>query len=105
MTKPSARELESKIVALQKSRKKDLNDEEQIISSLKGKLTKAEHDYSILSKQLTDITQERDSLILAFSLDNTSNPEKNLKDQNDLQKMFNQLQQRQQISAKIVSPF
>ena len=105
MTKPSARELESKIVALEKSSKKDLNDEEQIISSLKGKLTKAEHDYSILSKQLTDITHERDSLILAFSLDKTSNPEKNLKDQNDLPKMFNQLQQRQQISAKIVSPF
>ena len=60
------RELESKIVALQKSSKKDLNDKEQIISSLKGQLTKAEHDYSILSKQLTDITQERDSLILAF---------------------------------------
>ena len=62
------RELESKIVALQKSSKKDLNDKEQIISSLKGQLTKAEHDYTILSKQLTDITQERDSLILAFSL-------------------------------------
>ena len=30
------RELESKIVALQKSSKKDLNDKEQIISSLKG---------------------------------------------------------------------
>ena len=62
------RELESKIVALQKSSKKDLNDKEQIISSLKGQLTKAEHDYTILSKQFTDITQERDSLILAFSL-------------------------------------
>ena len=62
------RELESKIVALQKSSKKDLNDKEQIISSLEGRLTKAEHDYTILSKQLTDITQERDSLILAFSL-------------------------------------
>ena len=62
------RELESKIVALQKSSKKYLNDKEQIISSLKGQLTKAEHDYSILSKQLRDITQERDSLILAFSL-------------------------------------
>ena len=62
------RELESKIVPLQKSSKKDLNDKEQIISSLEGRLTKAEHDYTILSKQLTDITQERDSLILAFSL-------------------------------------
>ena len=62
------RELESKIVALQKSSKKDFNDKEQTISSLKGQLTKAEHDYTILSKQLTDITQERDSLILAFSL-------------------------------------
>ena len=60
------RELESKIVALQKSSKKDLNDKEQTISSLKGQLTKAEQDYTILSKQLTDITQERDSLILAF---------------------------------------
>ena len=37
------RELESKIVALQKSSKKDLNDKEQIISSLKWQLTKAEH--------------------------------------------------------------
>ena len=55
-------------MALQKSSKKDLNDTEQIISSLKGQLTKAEHDYSILSKQFTGITQERDSLISAFSL-------------------------------------
>ena len=106
------RELESKIVALQKSSKKDLNDKEQTISSLKGQLTKAEHDYTILSKQLTDITQERDSLILAFSLiiDEKSGgqnikPGKEFVRPKRSSKMFNQLQQRQQISAKIVSPF
>ena len=52
------RELESKIVALQKSSKKDLNDKEQIISSLTGQLTKAEHDYTILypRKRLINIS-------------------------------------------------
>ena len=35
---------------------------------LRGNWQKLNTDYTILSKQLTDITQERDSLILAFSL-------------------------------------
>jgi septal ring factor EnvC (AmiA/AmiB activator) len=47
---------------------KKLEQNEQVISSLEEQITKAQYEQSTLTKQLTDITQERDSLILAFSL-------------------------------------
>jgi hypothetical protein len=47
---------------------KKLEQKEQVISSLEEQITKAQYEQSTLTKQLADITQERDSLILAFSL-------------------------------------
>ncbi|CAB4015470.1 Hypothetical predicted protein [Paramuricea clavata] len=62
-------ELQSKITSLTKLHNKNLEQKEQlVISSLEKQITKAQYEQSTLTKQLTDITQERDSLILAFSL-------------------------------------
>ena len=99
-------------VKQERSYDKGLNNKELIISSLKGQLIKANRDNSILSKQLTDITQERDPIILAFSLiiDETSGgqvikPGKEFNKPKDLQKMFNLPWQQQLMTAKTVSPF
>jgi seryl-tRNA synthetase len=61
-------ELQSKITSLTKLHNKTLEQKEQVISSLEEQITKAQNEQSTLTKQLADITQERDSLILAFSL-------------------------------------